>query len=96
MTSSYLHCEINKRFIVTETISSYLFEEAKMMGRSSETSSSSLFCKIRMAPIDERAKPLADAALTSKLIQFIKTASDQRQVKRGANEVTKALNRYVP
>lgn len=45
--------------------------------------------------IDERAKPLADADLTARLMQFIKTASDQRQVKRGANEVTKALNRLA-
>ena len=47
-----------------------------------------------MSTVDERAKPLADAALTMKLLQFIETAAGKKQIKRGANEVTKALNRY--
>ena len=48
-----------------------------------------------MSQLDERAKPLADAALTMKLLQFIENATGKKQVKRGANEVTKALNRFL-
>ncbi|KAH7823898.1 putative ribosomal protein L7Ae [Monocercomonoides exilis] len=46
-----------------------------------------------MSKTDERAKPLADAALTVKLLQFLKNAANMHQIKKGANETTKALNR---
>ncbi|KAF4927419.1 13 kDa ribonucleoprotein-associated protein [Colletotrichum viniferum] len=39
------------------------------------------------------AWPLADAALTQELLDLAQTATHHRQAKRGANEVTKALNR---
>jgi U4/U6 small nuclear ribonucleoprotein SNU13 len=46
-----------------------------------------------MAALDARAKPLADAQLTIQLLQFIKTAQSLRQIKKGANETMKCLNR---
>jgi len=41
------------------------------------------------------AWPLADAALTQELLDLLQAATHHRQTKKGANEVTKALNRGV-
>ncbi|KAA6388428.1 MAG: putative H/ACA ribonucleoprotein complex, subunit Nhp2, eukaryote [Streblomastix strix] len=43
--------------------------------------------------MDERAKPLADAQLTVQILQLIKNAQSYKQIRRGANETTKCLNR---
>jgi len=46
-----------------------------------------------MGDIDERAFPLADAKLCTGLSNLIKQAAQAGNLKRGANETTKAINR---
>lgn len=41
------------------------------------------------------AWPLADAALTQELLDLVQQASHYRQLKKGANESTKTLNRGI-
>ncbi|EGR34359.1 hypothetical protein IMG5_014810, partial [Ichthyophthirius multifiliis] len=41
----------------------------------------------------ERATPLADDVLQKELIQLVTNCSSLKQIKKGANESTKALNR---
>ncbi|KFH42945.1 13 kDa ribonucleoprotein-associated protein-like protein [Hapsidospora chrysogenum ATCC 11550] len=48
-----------------------------------------------MSGADSAAWPLADAALTQELLDLIQNAKHLGQAKKGANEVTKALNRGV-
>ncbi|KAL4438741.1 hypothetical protein ABPG74_013414 [Tetrahymena malaccensis] len=43
--------------------------------------------------ISERATPLADDTLSKELTQLVTACATQKQVKKGANEATKALNR---
>ena len=43
--------------------------------------------------VNPKAYPLADAELESTLFQLLQQASDLKQVKKGANEATKTLNR---
>lgn len=43
--------------------------------------------------VNPKAYPLADDQLTVTILDLIGQASNYKQVKRGANEVTKALNR---
>ncbi|KAF7256859.1 hypothetical protein EG68_05757 [Paragonimus skrjabini miyazakii] len=43
--------------------------------------------------VNPRAYPLAGPELTNKLIELIKLAVSYKQLKKGANEATKALNR---
>merc|ERR1719203_2081280 len=45
--------------------------------------------------IDDRARPLAPAKLTEKISQLIKDAGSAGNIKRGANESTKAVNRNL-
>jgi U4/U6 small nuclear ribonucleoprotein SNU13 len=48
------------------------------------------------APIErERAYPLADALLTTTILDLIHAASDNRQVRLGANQANQALNRGI-
>eukprot|EP01112_Ceratiomyxa_fruticulosa_P020875 TRINITY_DN722_c0_g1_i1.p1 TRINITY_DN722_c0_g1~~TRINITY_DN722_c0_g1_i1.p1 ORF type:complete len:129 (-),score=31.27 TRINITY_DN722_c0_g1_i1:65-451(-) len=42
-----------------------------------------------------KAFPLADQALTVTVLELIKQATDYRQIKRGANEAAKTLNRGI-
>jgi U4/U6 small nuclear ribonucleoprotein SNU13 len=42
---------------------------------------------------ESAAWPLADASLAQELLDLVQTATQQRQAKKGANEVTKSLNR---
>eukprot|EP00826_Nyctotherus_ovalis_P002653 TRINITY_DN10535_c0_g3_i4.p1 TRINITY_DN10535_c0_g3~~TRINITY_DN10535_c0_g3_i4.p1 ORF type:complete len:135 (-),score=33.94 TRINITY_DN10535_c0_g3_i4:123-527(-) len=42
-----------------------------------------------------RANPLADRKLEEKILNLVKEAALQKQLKKGANESTKALNRGV-
>nr|CAX76936.1 NHP2 non-histone chromosome protein 2-like 1 [Schistosoma japonicum] len=43
--------------------------------------------------INPRAYPLAGPELTNKIIELVKQSSAYKQLKKGANEATKALNR---
>ena len=47
------------------------------------------------APVDARVYPLADALLTTKILNLVQIANSYRQLKRGANEATKSLNRNL-
>jgi U4/U6 small nuclear ribonucleoprotein SNU13 len=40
-------------------------------------------------------RPVADAALTQDILDLIQQASHYRQLKKGANEATKTLNRGI-
>jgi U4/U6 small nuclear ribonucleoprotein SNU13 len=42
-----------------------------------------------------KAFPLADAALTNQILDLIQQASHYKQLKKGANEATKTLNRGI-
>ncbi|KAG8809479.1 RNA binding protein snu13 [Serendipita sp. 399] len=46
---------------------------------------------------EERGKawPLADAVLTDKILDLVQQASNYKQLKKGANEATKTLNRGI-
>lgn len=46
-----------------------------------------------MDEISPKAYPLADSALTTKLLSLIQQAMNYKQLKKGANEATKSLNR---
>merc|ERR1719510_735114 len=48
-----------------------------------------------MVSTDDRATPLAPAKLTEKISQLIKDAGNAGNLKRGANESTKAVNRNL-
>uniref|UniRef100_A0A1I8JN82 H/ACA ribonucleoprotein complex subunit 2 n=1 Tax=Macrostomum lignano TaxID=282301 RepID=A0A1I8JN82_9PLAT len=43
--------------------------------------------------VNPKAYPLADAVLTEKILELVKQAVSYKQMKKGANEATKALNR---
>ncbi|KAJ1966700.1 RNA binding protein snu13, partial [Dimargaris verticillata] len=45
--------------------------------------------------IDQRAFPFADAALTQTILDLVQQASHYKQLRKGANEVTKTLNRGI-
>ena len=45
------------------------------------------------AKVDSRAEPLAPAALSSTLLDLVQQAASYKQLKKGANEATKTLNR---
>ncbi|RKP22623.1 ribonucleo protein-associated protein [Syncephalis pseudoplumigaleata] len=46
-------------------------------------------------PVDPRAFPLADAALSNNIMDLIQQATHFKQLKKGANEATKTLNRGI-
>ncbi|KAL7749371.1 RNA binding protein snu13 [Sorochytrium milnesiophthora] len=48
-----------------------------------------------MSTPNPKAFPLADAALTNTILDLIQQASHYKQLKKGANEVTKTLNRGI-
>lgn len=48
-----------------------------------------------MADDSSAAWPLADAALAQEILDLVQQASHYRQLKKGANEATKTLNRGV-
>jgi len=43
--------------------------------------------------VNPKAYPLADAALTTKILNLVQQAANYKQIKKGANEATKTLNR---
>jgi len=49
----------------------------------------------KMSQNDSAAWPVADAALTQNILDLVQQASHYRQLKKGANEATKTLNRGV-
>ncbi|KAJ3134102.1 RNA binding protein snu13 [Physocladia obscura] len=48
-----------------------------------------------MADNSSKAYPLADAQLTNKILDLVQQASHYKQLKKGANEATKTLNRGI-
>ena len=46
-----------------------------------------------MSSVNSKAFPLADAALSQQILDLVQQASHYRQLKKGANEATKTLNR---
>ncbi|KAI9475439.1 MAG: ribonucleoprotein-associated protein [Benjaminiella poitrasii] len=48
-----------------------------------------------MSAVNPKAFPLADAALTSTILDLVQQASHYKQLKKGANEATKTLNRGI-
>lgn len=47
------------------------------------------------AEVSDKAFPLADDKLTQQLLDIVQEASNNKQIKKGANEATKALNRGI-
>jgi U4/U6 small nuclear ribonucleoprotein SNU13 len=47
------------------------------------------------AVINPKAYPLADAELSNKIMDLVQQASHYKQLKKGANEATKTLNRGI-
>ncbi|KAJ3113688.1 RNA binding protein snu13 [Phlyctochytrium bullatum] len=45
--------------------------------------------------VNPKAVPLADAQLTNKILDLVQQASHYKQLKKGANEATKTLNRGI-
>nr|ARW29620.1 NHP2L [Corythucha ciliata] len=46
-----------------------------------------------MEEVNPKAYPLADAALTAKILNLVQQALNYKQLRKGANEATKTLNR---
>ena len=48
-----------------------------------------------MSSVNKKAYPLADAAMTTTILDIVQQASNYKQLKKGANEATKTLNRGI-
>jgi len=48
-----------------------------------------------MSAPNPKAFPLADAALTNQILDLVQQAAHYKQLKKGANEATKTLNRGI-
>jgi U4/U6 small nuclear ribonucleoprotein SNU13 len=48
-----------------------------------------------MSAVNSKAFPLADAELTITLLDLVQSATNYKQLKKGANEATKTLNRGI-
>ncbi|CDH55397.1 ribonucleoprotein-associated protein [Lichtheimia corymbifera JMRC:FSU:9682] len=48
-----------------------------------------------MSAVNPKAFPLADATLTNTILDLVQQASHYKQLKKGANEATKTLNRGI-
>ncbi|EMR11602.1 ribonucleoprotein-associated protein [Pneumocystis murina B123] len=48
-----------------------------------------------MSCINPKAFPLADTSLTQQILDLVQQASHYKQLKKGANEATKTLNRGI-
>lgn len=53
-----------------------------------------VFASSKMA-VNPKAYPLADGDLTVKILDLVQQASNYKQLKKGANEATKTLNRGI-
>jgi len=45
--------------------------------------------------VNPKAYPLADASLTQKILELVQQAANYKQLRKGANEATKTLNRGI-
>jgi len=45
--------------------------------------------------VNPKAYPLADAGLTQKILELVQQAANYKQLRKGANEATKTLNRGI-
>merc|ERR1712233_297438 len=54
-----------------------------------------LICKEPTMSTNPKAFPLADSALTQQILDVIQQSQNLRQLKKGANEATKTLNRGI-
>ncbi|ESO06289.1 hypothetical protein HELRODRAFT_184927 [Helobdella robusta] len=45
--------------------------------------------------VNPKAYPLADAALTQQILEVVQQAASYKQLRKGANEATKTLNRGI-
>jgi len=48
-----------------------------------------------MADVNPKAYPLADSELTVAILDLVQQAANYKQLKKGANEATKTLNRGI-
>ncbi|KAJ1755352.1 RNA binding protein snu13 [Coemansia sp. RSA 1807] len=48
-----------------------------------------------MTEVNPKAFPLAEAKLSSQILELVQQASHYKQLKKGANEATKTLNRGI-
>eukprot|EP01038_Epipyxis_sp_PR26KG_P013460 gene13460-18056_t len=48
-----------------------------------------------MSEVNPKAYPLADSELTVSILDLVQQASNYKQLKKGANEATKTLNRGI-
>ena len=48
-----------------------------------------------MSEVNPKAYPLADSELTVAILELVQQASNYKQLKKGANEATKTLNRGI-
>uniref|UniRef100_M4BL53 Ribosomal protein eL8/eL30/eS12/Gadd45 domain-containing protein n=1 Tax=Hyaloperonospora arabidopsidis (strain Emoy2) TaxID=559515 RepID=M4BL53_HYAAE len=48
-----------------------------------------------VAAVNPKAYPLADAKLTVSILDLVQQATNYKQIKKGANEATKTLNRGI-
>ena len=48
-----------------------------------------------MAAVNPKAFPLSDADLTVSILDLVQQANNYKQLKKGANEATKTLNRGI-
>ncbi|RKP13925.1 ribonucleo protein-associated protein [Piptocephalis cylindrospora] len=48
-----------------------------------------------MSEVNAKAYPLADETLTNQILDLVQQASHYKQLKKGANEATKTLNRGI-
>ena len=58
-----------------------------------QKSSNSNSIKMPEAEVNPKAYPLADQALTAKILNLVQQATNYKQLRKGANEATKTLNR---
>ncbi|XMA13258.1 hypothetical protein WAI453_006049 [Rhynchosporium graminicola] len=59
------------------------------------TSNQRIYLEMAEEQNGSAAWPVADAALTQELLDIVQQASHARQLKKGANEATKTLNRGI-
>ncbi|GLU09704.1 hypothetical protein SLE2022_265500 [Rubroshorea leprosula] len=62
---------------------------------SSPASASVLSTKMTQEAVNPKAYPLADAQLTMTILDLVQQAANYKQLKKGANEATKTLNRGI-
>ncbi|XP_031795974.1 NHP2-like protein 1 [Sarcophilus harrisii] len=63
--------------------------------RSSEEGVGGRIARMTEAEVNPKAYPLADAQLTKKLLDLVQQSCNYKQLRKGANEATKTLNRGI-